>query len=556
MPDGSTANRGEAEENASKPRGSRGAAALLRFVRDPVGRLAASAPLRLAALFLALFVLAAGLAFAAAVVIVRAEVLDGVRADILARGDALVVRLAAELPAIALGPQEGDRVSALFSAGGQRLAGWSGLQPVEGWARLDADDLDLRERSRGRDLPETVLAHGRALPDGRLLVVAGGAGVVDEVVEDLVVALLWSLLAVAALAALGASFLAWRTRARLSGMERALARYGAGDLDQRLPVRGGVADDLDRMAGAVNAALARVETLVGAIRQVTTDAAHDLKTPMTRLRNRLEEAERGAADPTSGFDPTDTLARARREADAVIDTFEALLRIAQVEGGDARERFGPVDLSDVLDAVADAYGPDAEEAGGSLATAIEPGLAVVGDRDLLTQAFANLVENAIRHGGGSVTVGGRMSPAGRGSAPARGTGAPPSDGISFEAAATGGAGSESEGTVEAWVADAGGGVPMAERTRVLERFVRLEASRTTPGTGLGLSLVRAIADLHGATLTLSDTDPGAEPPGLRVRLAFPRVAVLRSIDPDDPSAGTAPSGTAGRTRANLSTEWE
>ena len=491
------ANRGGAVESAAKPHGSRGAAVLLRFVRDPLGRLAASAPLRLAALFLALFVLAAGLAFAAAVVIVRAEVLDGVRADILTRGDALVVRLAADPPAIALGPQEGDRVSALFDPAGARVTGWSELPPVRGWVRLDADDLDLPERSGGRDLPETVLAHGRPLRDGRMLVVAGGTGVVDEVVEDLVIALLWSLLGVAALAAVGAGVLAWRTRSRLSGMERALVRYGAGDLAQRLPVRGGVADDLDRMAGSVNAALARVETLVGAMRQVTTDAAHDLKTPMTRLRNRLEEAERGAADPESNFDATDTLARARREADAVIDTFEALLRIAQVEGGDARERFGAVDLSDVLDAVADAYGPDAEDAGGRIETHIEPGLVVVGDRDLLTQAFANLVENAIRHGGGAT--------------------------VRVEGARAGGA-------IEVAVADDGPGVPAAERERVLERFVRLEASRTTPGTGLGLSLVRAVTDLHGATLTLADANPGAIQPGLRIRIAFPRTTATGHED--------------------------
>jgi signal transduction histidine kinase len=236
------------------------------------------------------------------------------------------------------------------------------------------------------------------------------------------------------------------------------------------------------MARAVNAVLDRMSVLMETTRQVTTDVAHDLKTPMTRLRHRLAEAE--GASPA---EVKDVIRSAAAEAEQIIGTFDALLRLSEIEAGARRARFDRVDLSDVLETVADAYGPDAEQAEHHFETRIGRELKVQGDRELLIQAFANLVENAIRHAGKGAT-------------------------ICLAAMACG-------TSIEAVVSDTGPGVPEADRPRVLRRFGRLEASRSTPGTGLGLTLVNAIADLHNARLELTDNRPG-----LRVLITFPQVA--------------------------------
>jgi signal transduction histidine kinase len=213
-------------------------------------------------------------------------------------------------------------------------------------------------------------------------------------------------------------------------------------------------------------------------RQITIDAAHDLKTPMTRLLHRLAEAEDVPADTA-----TAVLRAAKADAEQIIVTFDALLRIAEIEAGARRARFDLVDLSDVLETVADAYGPEVTQAGQVLETTIVPQLSITGDRELLTQAFANLVENAIRHAG---------------------------DGTMISLMAV-----RAHSAIEVRVSDTGPGVPEADRERILSRFVRLEESRSTPGTGLGLTLVKAIADLHDAHIDLGDNEPG-----LRVTIAF------------------------------------
>ena len=205
---------------------------------------------------------------------------------------------------------------------------------------------------------------------------------------------------------------------------------------------------------------------------------------MTRLRHRLAEAEGASPDEVK-----EVIRSAAAEAEQIIGTFEALLRLSEIEAGARRARFDRVDLSDVLETVADAYGPDAEQAAHRLETRIVPKLHVQGDRELLTQAFANLVENAIRHAGQGATI--RVT------------------------AAANGAG------IEAVVSDTGPGVPKDDHERVLRRFGRLEASRSTPGTGLGLTLVSAIADLHQARLQLSDNGPG-----LKVTVTFAQGAPL------------------------------
>jgi signal transduction histidine kinase len=237
-----------------------------------------------------------------------------------------------------------------------------------------------------------------------------------------------------------------------------------------LPIAG-VEDDLDRISISVNAALARTELLLKTVQQISTDIAHDLKSPLARLRQTLEAATLAPEGPSKAAIETAIV-----QADALVETFEALLRIANIEAGGRRARFAGVDLGHVLDAVVDAFGPAAEDAGQQLTLSISDSCEVIGDKGLLTQLFANLVENAIRHGdkGNLISV----------SAEAHGK------------------------QIVVNVADHGPGIPEAERENVLRRFYRLDRSRSTPGDGLGLALVKAIADLHGAKLFLSDADPG------------------------------------------------
>jgi signal transduction histidine kinase len=239
-------------------------------------------------------------------------------------------------------------------------------------------------------------------------------------------------------------------------------------------------DELDHLALSINSMLDRIETLMEDLRQVTTDIAHDLRTPLTRLRNRLELAQRA---PVEEAGLRDIVNAARRETDVILEIFGALLRIAQIESGARRAAFAFVNLSEVVDTILEVYRPTVEEKQQSLAEAVAKDLVVFGDKELLTQLFANVLENAILH-------------------------SPQRAKLSVHAEC------DAE-RVRVTVDDNGPGIPEPMRAKVLGRFFRLESSRTTPGSGLGLSLVAAIAQLHNATMTLSGNEPG-----LRVCVSF------------------------------------
>jgi signal transduction histidine kinase len=265
-----------------------------------------------------------------------------------------------------------------------------------------------------------------------------------------------------------------RRLAAISGTAEAIID---GDLSRRVPVRGS-SDDLDRLAETINRMLDRITTLMESLRQVSNDVAHDLRTPLTRLRQRLEaglarEAERGEA-----------IEGALGDLDTILETFAALLRIAQVEGGARRAAFRATDLAQLAGTVVDAFAPSAEDARQTLRLEGEPALTIDGDPELLTQMLVNLVENALRH-------------AGEGAAIRVGVG-------------------RIQGAPVLWVADDGPGVPAAEREKLFDRFYRLEHSRSAPGSGLGLALVAAVARLHGAEVRLYDAQPGLE-----ARVSFP-----------------------------------
>lgn len=275
---------------------------------------------------------------------------------------------------------------------------------------------------------------------------------------------------------------------RIDRMSDAGKKIMAGDLSQRLPVAGS-GDEFDRLSVSLNNMLERIEKLNEGLRQVSDNIAHDLKTPLTRLRNKAADAldiedrelRRGALEGIIS------------ESDQLIRTFNALLMISRVEAGSVAAEMSPIELSAIVADSAELYEPVADEAGMTLTSEIEPGIEIQGNRELIGQAIFNLLDNAIKYssdteGAGAVSVKLRRRP----------------DGIYLS------------------VADHGPGVPPDRREDVLKRFVRLDESRSKPGTGLGLSLVEAIMELHGGTLELSDTDPGnAQRPGLTVSMVFP-----------------------------------
>ncbi len=358
---------------------------------------------------------------------------------------------------------------------GQILAGnINAITLPADWSTLSAEKIGV-----ATDYPYRLFV-GKA---GRYDLTVGLSNAdLDDLQEIVLNAFVWAaLIALIAPLSLGA-FLAMRVQRRLSQAEDAMMRVAHGDLTARLPVTGR-GDDLDRISTAINASLARLTGLVEAMRQVSADVAHELRTPLNRLRIRIETAAENAA---TGASVEAELAAAIMESDTINQTFSALLRIAQIEGGVRRDHFAPQDLASVMSNLAEIYTDVAEDAGMELSCIADTPSMVFGDKELLTQAFANLIENAIRH-------------------------CPQGTRILCQITTL-------QGQITASVADNGPGIPLQERELVLRRLYRLEKSRTTQGSGLGLSLVKAVADLHGAKLTLSDAAPG-----LVVRLVLPTV---------------------------------
>ena len=305
----------------------------------------------------------------------------------------------------------------------------------------------------------------------------------------------WSLLIVVVLGLSGGVFVARRVLRRIDAMTGTTQRIMAGDLSGRLPV-GRSGDELDRLAGNLNAMLERIEALMMGLKEVSDNIAHDLKTPLTRLRNRAEEA---LASSGSDAEYRHALERTIEESDGLIRTFNALLMIARAESGQARGNMDDFDAAEVANGIHELYEPLAEEDGMTLrvkATSTR----LHGNRELISQALANLVENAIKYGKPAPSA----QPLSAGAAERTDTRE-----ILIEARREG-------DQVLLSVTDHGAGIPEADRRHAVERFVRLEASRTQPGSGLGLSLASAVATLHGGELRLADAHPG-----LTATLAIP-----------------------------------
>ena len=325
-------------------------------------------------------------------------------------------------------------------------------------------------------MPELHRARGELLqvqPQGFFLLVARDIHDRREV-EDLFTTMLpWSALLMMVLGFAGGVLISRNFLRRLDVINRTSRQIVAGDLSQRVPVtRAG--DEFDDLSGNLNRMLDRIERLMRGIREVSDNVAHDLRSPLNRLRSRLEFAARRVTGDTEVRREIDA---AVEETDRLIGTFNSLLLIAEAEAGSVRESMSEFDLKEVVEGVGDLYEPVAEEKGVRFVCCANGLRARIhGNRNLITQALANLVDNAIKYTppGGEVRV-------------------------TLE---------ESDVGATLAVADSGPGIPAADRARVIDRFVRLESSRNSPGTGLGLSLVAAVARLHDAELLLDDNDPG------------------------------------------------
>jgi signal transduction histidine kinase len=307
----------------------------------------------------------------------------------------------------------------------------------------------------------------------------------------------WSVAIMIVLGLAGGLFVSRRVLRRVDAMSDTAHTIMEGDLTGRLQVAG-TGDELDRLAGNVNAMLDRIETLLRGFKEVSDNVAHDLKTPLTRLRNRCEAALRKAA---SEQEYRAALEATIEESDGLIRTFDALLMIARAESGEAGGGMTDFDAGEIARDVGELYEPLAEENGLSLKVVADVTAPIRGHRELVSQALANLIDNAIKY---SLPRGEEKL-------------AKPAEILVM-------AGVEGE-RVHLEVCDRGPGIPEGERGRVVERFVRLEQSRSAPGSGLGLSLVAAVARLHGGELELEDNAPG-----LRARLLLPRAAADKGIE--------------------------
>ena len=343
-----------------------------------------------------------------------------------------------------------------------------GMPPVEGVV----DFVPKTEEPEPDNQPAKLTGFGLTLPDGSFLLVAQDANRLTEMQHAIISAFVWAggltlLLAIVGGVLIGSNFLR-----RIDTITRTSRAIMEGDLSARIPVVG-THDEIDQLVSSLNAMLERIQQLMDGLRQVSSDIAHDLRTPLGRLRQQLEDA-RERANTTADYEAATEAAIA--EADELLETFSALLRIAQVEAGAQKRGFADVDLSELVRNVAEVYQPAAEDSEHRLTYKVEDGIHLSGDRQLLAQMISNLVENALHHTPTGSMVSLALRKAGRG--------------------------------FEIEVADNGPGIPEAERGKVFDRFYRLDRSRSTAGSGLGLALVKAIAGLHGLSIRLEDRKPG------------------------------------------------
>ena len=371
--------------------------------------------------------------------------------------------------------QPGGDIYLLTTFAGDSIVGNVSSIPI---TTLSSDGLieTTYQRPGEKEGRRRALVRVFVLPGNYRLLVGHDVEEVERLRKILRRALSDSLIWLVLIGAIGGLFVARRVLNRVDAMSESAAIIMRGDLSRRLPVAGS-GDEIDRLAENLNAMLSRIETLLRGMKEVSDNIAHDLRTPLTRLRNNADMALRQTGDPAA---LRDTLDKVIGEADGLMRIFDALLTIARAESGSG-PRMETLDVSRVAADVAELYEAAAEERGVAFASAIEPGIVVRGNRELIAQTLANLLDNGLKYG------------------------TPTSAGVAPQLRLV----VHRHGPfARLAVEDRGPGVPAADRNRVLDRFVRLEASRTLPGSGLGLSLAAAIARLHNGALRLEDNAPG------------------------------------------------
>lgn len=439
-----------------------------------IGAIWRSMPLRLAILLVALFTLVSLLSLAASYAVTQASFEQSIRADL--RQDLAGFRAAPSARAVALlvdAESKGldpNRLILSYVAPSGRIFGNGAIARDDAGFHILSLDPDKAEYE-GSYLSLTDTLYG-----GLITIARSRAEIVA--LRDVFVNILWiSLLPTALIALSGGLILARRSKRHVDVVGGALDAMTSGDLGARVDVGPRWSDDLVRIGGKLNQMAGAQEAQVRALRNVSSDIAHDLRTPLQRVALYLDDLA-GDLDPDS--DTAALVSKTQDEVAGMSEVFQSLLQLAQVEAGSAKARFDAVDLSEVCRTVVEVFGPMAEAAQQklSLALPVEP-VFVQGDRTLLAQMLSNLVENALRHTGAESVISVHL-----------------------------------EGRVLS-VADNGPGIPEDERDKVLQRLYRLDRSRQTSGHGLGLSLVAAVADLHDAQLVLED-----HAPGLRVVVTF------------------------------------
>lgn len=463
-------------------------------------RIFRTTPFRLTLLFLALFASAASALLAYIYVATASEAtrrtdreiiqemrsLSGVyeRAGRDALNQALIERAASERPFLYL----------LTNPEGKRISGSIEASPVEHFANAPVwTSFAIADRdARGRAVTHPARGLQERLNGGEILFVGADVGE-DQAYVVKVARALWGAGALVIVLGLAGGILVSRNVSRsMAGVAGVLEAVNKGDLTARAAVRG-ARDEFDELAQALNETLDRLGRSMAAHKHSGDAIAHDLRSPLTRLRARLEAAY---LDVEAGRgDPTQALAQALEDTDGVLKTFNAVLAIARLQAAGAPPQPVVFDPAELSADVAELYEPLCEDKGLEFAAEITEGLRIRGNREFLAQALANLLDNAVKYtpAGGAIMLRLRR---------------------------------RSSGEVEFSITDTGPGVAADDRTRVVERFVRLENSRNEPGAGLGLSLVAAVAEAHGGRLEL-DEGPGVvggSGPGLRVALVLPRAA--------------------------------
>lgn len=440
-----------------------------------------SSTFRLAAIYLVVFALSVaailGYVFWNTAHLLERQAEETIRAEVLALADQYGQR---GLPGVAemirrRVTEETGTLYLLVDADNRFVVGNLGYMPAPRPANESFVDFVITVGKGPNRISHTARAYHVELTNGFRLLVGRDVEDIHAFRKLITNTLLWAL-GLSLIFGLGGGYLTSRNfLRRVDAITAASRTIMAGDLSQRMPVAG-TSDELDRLAQSLNDMLGQIERLMTGMKEVSSNVAHDLKTPLTRMRARAEAALRSGTPAEQRA----ALAQTLEESERLLDTFNALLSIARAEAGNTREGFARADVAEILGEVAELYEPLVEEAGGTLACDVPAPLPVRADRQLLAQSFSNLMDNAMKYGTATGDEKAAIAISGR---------------------------REGKNAVIR-ISDKGPGIAPADRDRVLERFVRLDDSRSKPGNGLGLSLVASVVKLHGGQFRLDDAWPG------------------------------------------------